>query len=173
MIGIEHTFKVHADANGVVVFDSFVRKEFSHDETRTATHTAVTPDDLDLKSFIVQISYPEGKEPELGNQTVSALFHDALDAIAISIDAGAARGVAPKPVPTRVEKAVAEVVAVVEAKAKKAEAKDKNVVEAIKAEVKDVVAAVEEKEIVAEVKEAVKEVVEEVKEEIAEVKAKL
>ena len=131
MIGIEHTFRVHADTNGEVVFDSFIRKEFSHDETRTEVKTSVSVDDHGLQAFVVQISYPEGKEPALAEQTISALFHDALDAIESAIKVGTARGKAPKSL-SKIEK-----VAVVEAV--KEEVKEAAVVvEAVATEVKAV-----------------------------------
>ena len=137
MIGIEHTFRVHADTNGEVVFDSFIRKEFSHDETRTEVKTSVSVDH-GLQAFVVQISYPEGKEPALAEQTVSALFHDALDAIESAIKVGTARGKAPKSL-SKIEKA-----AVIEAKVEaNVSAKAKPVVEAVKEEVKEAAVVVE------------------------------
>ena len=130
MIGIEHTFKVHADANGSVVFDSFVRREFSHDETRADIKKAVSIDDHGLQAFVVQISYPEGKEPALGEQTVSGLFHDALEAIEAAIEVGAARGKAPKAV--KVVKAEKPVEAAKkEAKAKPVAVKEASPVETV------------------------------------------
>lgn len=81
--GIQHVIKFHEDSSGVVVLDSFTRREFTHDASFTVAVQQAFKEDFTGSpndAFTAQFSYPSGSEPATST-TVAQILQRAKDAV--------------------------------------------------------------------------------------------